>query len=183
MGGGQESQKRGYPGGVLKDGRKSAIVCFFICEHVICSYVHMCVSLSATARLMGVASPLRLVWDRGLQLSCQAWQHVPRPIEPSPRGRQGCRASPVSSSSSHTWWPVGPGRYRASEWCSWIEPRHTGWSGGHGDSGEGVLAEKVVFLGLGVRLYGRVVSCLILGVPWIREASWDSRGTASAVLT
>lgn len=43
LGGGQESQKRGCPGGVLKDGWKPAIVCFFICERTcdmfICAHV------------------------------------------------------------------------------------------------------------------------------------------------
>lgn len=43
-------------------------------------------SLSATAQLMGVASLLPFMWDSGIQLSCQAWQHAPHPVEPSSWG-------------------------------------------------------------------------------------------------
>lgn len=46
MRGSQEAQKRGYPGGVLKDGLKSAIVCFFMRAHVImfiCALGYVCV--------------------------------------------------------------------------------------------------------------------------------------------
>lgn len=62
----------------------------FMCARVMCSYV--------IAQLVGVASLLPLMWVPGIQLSCQAWQHAPPPIEPSPWGRQGYRASSVSSS-------------------------------------------------------------------------------------
>lgn len=133
--GSQKSQKRGYPGGVLKDGWKSAIL------SSIYLYVHTCVSLNAIVRVWRLHDSLWYLapsyhpcvsWGCSSVVRAGSRRFYPMNHLTSPgshfsqhfyqvHSMQGYRASLASFSA------VIPSGQRGldatvTKWCSWGEP-------------------------------------------------------------
>lgn len=134
-------------------------------------YVYTCVSLSATVHVRRLYDNtwelvlcFRSCGSQGANSVVRLGSKNPYPMNhPSCPGSefsqhlnqvhsmQGYRASSSSFSSSHTWWPAGPGSFQATDAVLGISLDTLGGLEGNGDSEEEVLAEEMVFLGFGMR--------------------------------